>query len=393
VQVNAENGDVVSAGDVIATFKSDELESQRDSLQSKLDELDMSIGTLRSTGGSDTVKSPVEGTVMAVYAKDGDNVDAVMDKYGALAVVSPDDLLEVTVPYKENIIQGQQLIVTSGSKSVTGKVASIDYAASDMTVTFDKGDLIAGEKATVTDAGGKDLGETVIEVASPVYITGKGGVVDKVYESAGSDVSRGGNLFHLDGDVLSPTLYDNIEQREQTADDLADTKAKLESLTVKAGTDGVISGLQLNPDQIVQAGAKLFAVKSNKHQDIGDIGLANGMQKALARIHGNLTHWCAECFQLSAHHHTPIKLAEQFRAAGARTDMPIRLQVQVARGVGVRPFEQRIEIVGRHELGLLEAVAWSPGAAGMTGSACKSIYGVWGSIRQRWLRPSPWHLV
>jgi HlyD family secretion protein len=262
VQVNAENGDVVSADDVIATFKSDELESQRDSLQSQIDELDMSIATLRSTGGSDTVRSPVKGTVMAVYAKDGDNVDAVMDKYGALAVVSPDDLLQINVPLNENIVQGQKLTVTSGSKSAAGEVVKTDMAAMEATVRFDKGDLSAGDTATVTSPDGASLGDAVIQVASPVYITGKGGVVDKVYEDAGDDVSRGGNLFHLDGDVLSPTLYDKIDQRRQTADDLADTKEKLESLTVKAGTDGVVSGLQLNTDQVVQAGAKLFTIKS-----------------------------------------------------------------------------------------------------------------------------------
>jgi HlyD family secretion protein len=198
VQVNAENGDVVSAGDVIATFKNDELETQRDTLKSQLDELDMSIGTLRGMGGSDTVKSPVEGTVMAVYAKDGDNVDAVMDKYGALAVVSPDDLLQVNVPYSENIAQGQDVTVTSGASSVTGKVVAADTAASEMTITFDKDGFAAGDMATVTSADGASLGEAAIQVASPVYIIGKGGGVDKVYKDAGDDVSRGGNVFHLD---------------------------------------------------------------------------------------------------------------------------------------------------------------------------------------------------
>lgn len=268
VQVNAENGDVVSAGDIIATFKSDDLESQRDSLKSQIDDLDMSIATLRSTGGSDYIKSSVEGTVMAVYAKDGDDVDAVMDKYGALAVVSPDDLLQLSVPYDGKTAQGQELTVTSNSKSVTGKVVSIDTAANEMTVQFDKGDFVVGDKATVTTPDGANVGDAAIEIASPVYVVGKGGVVDRVYEDAGNDVSRGGNLFHLDGDVLSPTLYGKIDQRRQLMDDLDDTKAKLNGLTVKAGTDGVISGLQLNPDQIVQAGTKLFTVKSNKQVKI-----------------------------------------------------------------------------------------------------------------------------
>lgn len=268
VDVLAENGDTVSADDVIATFKNDDLEAQKDSLQSQIDELDMSINTLRSATGSDYVKSPIKGTVMTIYAAKGDSVDAVMDKYGALAIVSPDDMLQVTVPYALNVAQGDEVTVASGSQSATGTVTGVDTAAGEMTIQFEKNDFKAGDIATVTAADGSKLGENSVEVASPVYITGRGGTIEKVYEDLGGDVSRFGNIFKLDGDILSSALYSKIDQRADLQDDLNDVEQKLESLTVKAGTDGVISGLQLNTDQIVQAGAKLFTVKSNKQVKI-----------------------------------------------------------------------------------------------------------------------------
>lgn len=267
-EVFAENGDTVSSGDVIATFKSDELESQKETLESQIDDLNASISTLRSMTGSDYIKSPVKGTVMAVYAAKGASVDAVMDKYGALAIVSPDDMLQVTVLRNENIVQGNKVTVTSGARSAKGTVTGIDIAQGKMTVQFGKGRFKVGAAATVTAADGSSLGESAIEVASPVYITGRGGTVEKVYEKAGSGVSRMGNMFRLDGDILSPSLYSKIDQRADLEDDLRDVQEKLDALTVKAGTDGVISGLQLNTNQIVQAGAKLFTVKSNKQVKI-----------------------------------------------------------------------------------------------------------------------------
>ena len=45
--------------------------------------------------------------------------------------------------------------------------------------------------------------------------------------------------------------------------DLADLEEDIASLTVYAGTEGVVSGLTLNKEQIVQPGTPLFTVQSN----------------------------------------------------------------------------------------------------------------------------------
>ena len=64
-QVLAENGDIVSAGDVIAVMENKELESQRDSLQKQIDDVNAAILSLRGTTGPDAVYSPVKGVVKA----------------------------------------------------------------------------------------------------------------------------------------------------------------------------------------------------------------------------------------------------------------------------------------------------------------------------------------
>jgi HlyD family secretion protein len=274
-----EDGDVVKADEVIATFKSDDLESQRDSLKTQIRDADAAIASLRSMSGDDYIRALSDGTVKAVYAKKGDSVDAVMDKYGALAIISPDNVMKVVILYKDGISQGQAVKVMSNGKSVSGKVAEIDAVKDKITVNFKYNRFKAGNSASISTDGGAALGEGTIETANPVYIIGRGGNVSKVYKSAGRDVSRGDKMFHLSGDILSSQLYSKIDERADLQDQLDTVEEDLGSLVVKAGTDGVISGLSLSKDQAVQAGTKLFTVKSNENVkvdvDIDELDIAN----------------------------------------------------------------------------------------------------------------------
>jgi len=259
-QVNAEDGDTVSAGDVIAVLKSDDLESQRDSLQQQIDDIDKTILTLRSTTGRDAIYSSVKGVVKTVYAKKGDSVDAVMDEYGALAVVCPDERMK-TVIDADGLKTGDEVTVTVGSQSVSGVVTDAENGTAS--VSFEDDDFLPEIPATVTAEDGTVLGEGTVQVENPVYITGRGGTVDKVRKDVGDKVSRGNKMFDLDGEILSTELYDQLDQRADLEDDLSDVQTDIDALTIYAGTDGVVSDLDLNEEQLVQEGAPLFCVQSS----------------------------------------------------------------------------------------------------------------------------------
>lgn len=255
-----ENGDTVSEGDVIAVLDSDSLESEKTSIEQQIDDIDTSILTVRSTSGSKNVVSPVEGVVKAVYAKEGDTVDAVVERDGALALVCPDELMKMQVSYNNAVVPGDAVTVTVGTQSVNGVVVSV--LSGKATVQFEDIGFAVGDSAVVTDAGGAEVGSGVVAVANPVYVTAKGGTVDDVRLEVGDDVSRGGKLMTLDGEVLSSTLYSLLEQRESLQQDLDDVLADIDGLNVLAGSDGVITGLSLKEGQPVQQGAALFTVQS-----------------------------------------------------------------------------------------------------------------------------------
>lgn len=256
-----ENGDAVSADDIIAVLESDALDSEKSSIEQQIDELDMSILTARSTSGSKNVVSSIEGVVKAVYAKEGESVDAVMERDGALAIVCPDDLMKTVVPYENALAPGDAATVTVGTQSVNGVVVST--SGGKATVQFEDSDFALGDTAVVTDANSSEIGSGTVAVANPVYVSAQGGTVDDVRVEVGDDVSRGGKLLALDGEILSSSLYSQLEQRESLRGDLDDILADIDGLSVRAGTDGVITGLSLKKGQPVQQGVALFTVQSS----------------------------------------------------------------------------------------------------------------------------------
>jgi len=262
--VFADNGDIVSEGDVIAVFESDALETERESTRQQIDDIDAAISAMRSTSGSKYVRTAVEGTVKIVYAQKGDTVDIVVDAYGALAVICPDELMQVVLPASADVMEGDSVSVTVGEDSEAGVVYSIYTDTGEMTVQFEDDDFDVDAVAIVSAEDGTQLGQGLVSIANPVYITAQGGTINKVYEDAGDSVSRGGKMFKLDGELLSAELYAQIEARSDLEDDLVDLDADIAALTVSADADGVVSGLDLNPEQIVQEGAPLFTIESNE---------------------------------------------------------------------------------------------------------------------------------
>ncbi len=260
-QVLAEDGDIVKADDVIAVFTSDTMEEQKQALEDQIEQIDTAIATMRRTTGSSTIYSPVEGVVKMIYAQEGDSVDVVMDEFGALSIICPDKLMQTKVEVVDGFTAGDAVTVSVGEETVEGIVYSIEDGM--MSIQFEDDDFAIGDTALVFDENETEIGSAGVEVANPVYITAQGGVIDDIREPVGDKVKVRTKLFKLDGEILSADLYSQIQQRKDLQQDLADLEEDIAGLNVYAGTDGVISGLTLNKEQIVQPGTPLFTVQSN----------------------------------------------------------------------------------------------------------------------------------
>ncbi len=260
-KVYKEAGDIVKSDDIIVTLKSAALEEKRDSIEAKIDETDKSLAMMRTASGSKTVYSPIKGKLKAVYGKKGDMVDIVTERFGALALICPDGIMETEIESDSGLAVGDQVTVAVGGKSTDGKVyRDIKDKA---VVRFKDGGFEVGDIAVITTDGGKYTASGTVNVAHPVYVIAKGGEIAKTYKKVGDDVVRGGRLFKLRGKVLPPSMYTLIEQRKSMLEDLNRVNEDLRSLSVRAGSDGVVSNLSLNENKTVQEGTALFSVQSN----------------------------------------------------------------------------------------------------------------------------------
>ena len=196
--------------------------------------------------------------------------------------------MQVTLAAADGLKTGDMVALTLETGSVDGLVYAINEEAGEMTVQFVDDGYLPGEQVDAALPDGAALGQGTVEVANPVYIVARGGEIDRVYEDVGDDVRRGGKLFLLDGEILSAELYAQIEARGNLEDDLADVNEKIGKLTVRAGTDGVVSALGLNTEQIVQEGTPLFTVESNEQikvdVEIDELDIANITEGQAAEV-------------------------------------------------------------------------------------------------------------
>ncbi|MCL2562455.1 MAG: HlyD family efflux transporter periplasmic adaptor subunit [Oscillospiraceae bacterium] len=83
-------GDIVAAGDVLATFDLGSIQSRIAAVQAELDELDREIERVRTDTEPTTITTRVSGTVEAVFAETDDRVTDTMLAHGALLIIAID---------------------------------------------------------------------------------------------------------------------------------------------------------------------------------------------------------------------------------------------------------------------------------------------------------------
>ena len=96
-EVPVESGDVVKAGDVLATF--DPLFGRRSSPSAARLTVWTENPNTKDKNETETVKAYVEGRVKRIYAEKGDSALDVYYEHGALMVLSIDGKMAVDLPF------------------------------------------------------------------------------------------------------------------------------------------------------------------------------------------------------------------------------------------------------------------------------------------------------
>lgn len=277
LEILHKDGDSVKTGDILMTLDSSDAESALKNAESSLQEVMVTAEATSSDLASLSVRAPFDGMVSEISVKPDDSVS----KNGPLLTLTDTKHMILTVPFgisdKAALKVGQiaTLTIPSLSGTVSGTVALVGqngYTSSDGGVAVDveisvrnPGALAAGMSAEVSiqTASGSltALAEGLLEYENVKVIrSDAGGDVISVSVHKNQAVAKNALLV-----VMENTALDTTAQSEQTKIDnlttaVEDAQANLESCTVRAPMDGIVTGLDGTVGDSVKAGAALCSI-------------------------------------------------------------------------------------------------------------------------------------
>ena len=256
-------GDSVQEGDILAVITNEDIDDTITDAEFALWELDQTIQDTSAGSSVLSVKAPIAGRVMAIYAGAGDDALAVFRREGALAIISTDGRMRVEVddvPKAAGLSLGDTVQLTGATVDVTGTVTDLTLQGTHATITVNSDTLPMGETVAVTTTAGQSVGTGTLEVNKPMAVSAYGGTIKSVSVKVGQKVERKDTLFKLEDSPLTLTLENLRLQREAAAKELEDAKAQRENLIVVAPCDGIVATLEVNEGDEITSGSLLCSI-------------------------------------------------------------------------------------------------------------------------------------
>lgn len=241
------NGQEVKKGDPVAKIDKVSALTAVTEIRTSMAAVEKQMETFSDEKSASTVTAPAGGRVKAIYANPGDSVSAVLVEHGALALLSLDGRMRVTLTVSSQLIPGDSINVTLDSgKTVTGRVES--NLNGELTVTIADNGYAVGDTVTL-----EGLGSGSLEIHNPWLATAFNGTVSQVNIRLEQTVSSGGSLF-----TLKDTDY--TAQRELLAETHRDYEELLQKLltwqdtgVITAPCDGLVSGIDRDSTHLLAA--------------------------------------------------------------------------------------------------------------------------------------------
>lgn len=236
------NGDTVQAGDPIATVDRVTVMTAITQVQETLEYLAEEIEAVSGEENSSTVTAQAGGTVKIVYAEAGDRVQDVMLEHGALAVLSLDGRMAVSVERKTSLAAGDTVCVTfSDDTEVEGRVESNLDGVLVVTIADDGYEV--GEKVKVTTDDGDRIGSGELYIHNQWNAVGYSGTVKKVSVSQEQTVSAGTTLITLENTGVTAQFQQLSDQHREYEELMLELFQLYQTETLTAPCDGVVSGV------------------------------------------------------------------------------------------------------------------------------------------------------
>ena len=255
--VSAKSGDIVKAGDVLATLDVDSLRDVAAKTNSELSALDRDIATRSEVT---QVKAPVRGRVKYLPATIGSEARDVIREYGALALLSSDEKMQVELTTDADLTLYSKVSVRWDGGKATGMIT--EKTATGYLVTLKDNGTPYLAQAQVYD-GDTLLGEGTLDIHAPVAVLASGGEITDIEVSENTLVYANNKLFSLEN-APAPASYNTA---------FADRAEKA------ALYSQLLSYIQ-DPRVIAPVDATIGEVKIAKNTDVPATTASDGMTDA-----------------------------------------------------------------------------------------------------------------
>ncbi len=211
-------GDKVEAGDVLASVDLGTVLAAMSDVNDEIASIDTKLASAANTTTTGYISSSVSGRVKKVYAASGDNVAALMYKYGALALLSLDGYMAVDID-APGLTAGDALSAVTASGTALDATVS-DVTGSTATVLMSDAAVLCGESVTVYSADGTELGTGEAYIHDELKVVGYTGTVAYVSVTEGSAVGAGATLMTLSNTATGAEYNELLSQRSELEDTL-----------------------------------------------------------------------------------------------------------------------------------------------------------------------------
>ncbi len=258
--VEVEAGDIVSAGDLIATLDRDSVDVQIAQYEQQLSEINSEISNTEKDGSS-TLTAPVSGRVKRIYVKSDEVLSDVVTDHGGVMEISADGKLKVEFESDDSLKLGDTVTVNFLSYEVDGIIESREDDV--YTVTIEDGEnYLVDTEATVTDDDDKVLGTGTLQSNHPYLVDASYGIADEIRVDVGDSVSSGDTLLTRTNYSYNGTYLDLLSAREDLMEDLQTLRELREEPELTAEADGIVSDLFLTDGMIMQEDTEIYSLIS-----------------------------------------------------------------------------------------------------------------------------------
>ena len=235
------NGQSVCEGDPIARVDRVSVMSAIASVQETLQYLSKQIANTRDDEAPTTVTAQAGGWVKYLYAHEGDAVEDVMLEHGALAIVSLDNKMTITVECQTDLAMGDSVTVRlEGGQQEEGRVES--NLEGKLTVVFPDSGYDTGLTATILQEG-QELGSGEIGIHSPWKALATSGTVKKVQVKEGEKLPTGKTMVELEDTGHTAQYLTLLDQRQDYEEMIRDLFVMYETQELTAPCDGIVTGV------------------------------------------------------------------------------------------------------------------------------------------------------